>query len=164
MWACAGGHVETVSALCDNYEGADRVDTEIQLERQTAMRLTLDGNYPDVLRVLVSDGGADLGGDGDNWTALTGAIGIGGAVGEAMVDVLLEAGADVNQMVYSTGRTPVHLACVGRRLRLLRSLLAAGADVELVDWSGDTPVDLAAGWEEGIAAIGKRLYCRAGVC
>lgn len=48
----------------------------------------------------------------------------------AMVDILIRAGADVNQGHVKTGRRPLHSAASKSDLRILDLLLNAGADVE----------------------------------
>jgi len=48
----------------------------------------------------------------------------------AMVDILIRAGADVNQGHVKTGRRPLHSAATMSDLRIMDLLLDAGADVE----------------------------------
>ncbi|AIE83657.1 hypothetical protein OP10G_0289 [Fimbriimonas ginsengisoli Gsoil 348] len=48
----------------------------------------------------------------------------------AMVDILIRAGADVNQGHPKTGRRPLHSAASSPDLRILELLLEAGADLE----------------------------------
>jgi ankyrin repeat protein len=84
----------------------------------------------------------------------------GGAVNTALMDLMLEHGADVNARVTGTqtysmrvsrapsaneGMTALHVAAQSGRADLVRHLLEKGADPEILDASGRKPIDLAGG-------------------
>lgn len=61
-----------------------------------------------------------------------------------MVQLLLDAGANVNVVTKSEGRTPLHLACLNDRIDTAKLLLnCATCDVDAKDHDGDTPLHLA---------------------
>jgi len=99
--------------------------------------------HEDVRAVIA--GGADVNEVADNMTPLELAIGEDDV---AIVDILIRAGADVNQGHPKTGRRPLHMAVSQPDLRILELLLEAGADVEGCR-ENSTPLCFA-------AAFGKR--------
>lgn len=70
------------------------------------------------------------------------------------VDVLLEAGADVNKTEESTGRNVLHYMIGHDKgdMTVFRRLVEAGADVRLSDKDGNTPL---------MAAIEKKMWAQA---
>lgn len=60
----------------------------------------------------------------------------------AMLEILVEAGADVNA-ADATGMTPLHVAAALNRGELARWLIEAGAAIEATDAFGDTPLHTA---------------------
>lgn len=61
-----------------------------------------------------------------------------------LISVLVAAGADLEAACSETGSRPLHVAVTdGRRLRVVRALLAAGANARAVDKRGRTPLAVA---------------------
>jgi ankyrin repeat protein len=90
-------------------------------------------NHVDVARYLLNHGATHT---------LLSAV----AMGEAdAIRALAAAGADVNQRMDRTNhqRTPLHLAVVKRQPAALAALIAVGADLDLEDAAGLTPLDQA---------------------
>ena len=65
------------------------------------------------------------------------------------VRLLLDHGADPNAQAYSGGQfsltTPLHRAIEFGKIETARLLLERGASVEVKDWAGRTPLDVASG-------------------
>jgi ankyrin repeat protein len=62
-----------------------------------------------------------------------------------MSQVLLDAGAKVNTVTRSEGRTPLHLACLNDRAKVVKMLLGCGAcNSDAKDNARDTPLHLSA--------------------
>ncbi|MGP0073762.1 MAG: ankyrin repeat domain-containing protein [Bryobacteraceae bacterium] len=96
-------------------------------------------------------------GTGGRGTGLASSTSSGGAVNIALMDLLLEHGADVNAQVTGTktyslrisrapslteGMTALHVAAQRGRADVVRYLLAKGAKTDLLDASGRKPIDL----------------------
>lgn len=64
------------------------------------------------------------------------------------VHLLLEAGADVNAIGSTYGWTPLHLAATHDPPEVLKMLLDAGANINALDFNGETPLDLASSHPE----------------
>ena len=73
---------------------------------------------------------------------------------------LIKRGANVNRRA-KTGRTPLHYAAQGGSERLIRALIAAGADPNAKDKAGDTPQDLADRWPANLRFIERNRMLRA---
>jgi uncharacterized protein len=97
-------------------------------------------------------------GTGGRGTGLASSTSSGGPVNTALMDLLLEHGADVNAQVTGTqtyslrisrapsateGMTALHVAAQKSREDEVRYLLAKGAKTDLLDSNGRKPVDLA---------------------
>jgi ankyrin repeat protein len=61
------------------------------------------------------------------------------------VGALLRAGAGANSASTAEGSTPLHRACDGGHARVIATLLAAGAQLELAKRDGSVPLHVAAG-------------------
>ena len=96
-------------------------------------------------------------GTGGRGTGLASSTSSGGAANIALMDLLLEHGADVNAQVTGTktyslrisrapssteGMTALHVAAQRGRADVVRYLLAKGAKSDLLDASGRKPIDL----------------------
>jgi ankyrin repeat protein len=109
--------------------------------------------------------GVGMGGGGTGLAASTSA---GGPANMAIMDLLVEHGADVNAQVTGTktysmrisrapssteGMTALHVAAQRGRVDVVRYLLEKGAKTELVDGNGRKPIDLvgAGGTQPGAA-------------
>lgn len=73
------------------------------------------------------------------------ALHVASAIGRVeMVQLLLDAGANVNAMTKSEGRTPLHLACRNNRIDAAKLLLNCGTcDIDAKDHNNDTSLHLA---------------------
>lgn len=59
-----------------------------------------------------------------------------------IVKYLLENGAEVNRRIAENGMTPLHLACKLNCLKIVKILLEYGADKDMKNHDGKTPVEL----------------------
>ncbi len=90
-------------------------------------------------------------------TGLAAAGAVGGAVNMALMDLLIQHGADVNAQVTGTqtysmrvsrapsaneGMTALHSAVQGGRLDMVKYLVEKGANTQIVDASGRKPIDM----------------------
>jgi hypothetical protein len=72
-----------------------------------------------------------------------------------MVLFLLEKGAKLNVTEKTNGWTPLHLACMGGHIDIIKQLVKAGASTSKVDYHGATPKDCAGPYSG--TSIGKRI-------
>jgi ankyrin repeat protein len=97
-------------------------------------------------------------------TGLAAAASAGGAANTALMDLLLEHGADVNAQVTGTktysmriarapssneGMTALHVAAQAGRTDLVRYLLEKGANTEIADSTGHKAIDLVGARAQG---------------
>jgi ankyrin repeat protein len=90
-------------------------------------------------------------------TGLSAAGAVGGTVNEALMDLLLQHGADVNAQITGTktysmrvsrapsaneGMTALHSAVQTGKVEMVRYLVDKGANTQLVDANGHKPIDL----------------------
>lgn len=99
--------------------------------------LAADNGHVDALRTIVELGG-DVNAAGlDGWTALH------SATGKTMVDVLVEAGADIEARD-SDDDTALNYLAQYHAIAPMRALVSHGADVNTQNANGDTPLHFAA--------------------
>lgn len=107
---------------------------------RTLLHEAANGGDPELIRLLLARGlEVDAVDDHYKDTPLEYAAGYDK---REAVAALLEAGANVNHQDIS-GRTFLHAAVLGKRIKILQMLLAAGADPTIADNKGQTPLDLA---------------------
>jgi len=141
------------------------------------LRATM-ANDVEVMRALLAKGASpnvnDMGltaflvaagvGTGGRGTGLAAAAGAGGAANMALMDLLIQHGADVNAQVTGTksysmriarasssneGMTALHAAAQSGRADIVRYLVEKGANTELVDSNGRKAIDLVGGGAPG---------------
>jgi ankyrin repeat protein len=129
---------------------------------EVARALLAKGANPNIntmgLTAFLVAAGVGPGNRGGTGLAAQGAV--GGAVNMALVDELVQHGADVNAQVSGTktysmrvsrapssneGMTALHVASQAGRTDLVRYLLEKGANTEIVDGNGHKPIDLVGG-------------------
>lgn len=66
-------------------------------------------------------------------------------VSSSLITMIIEKGAKVNFETRSSKTTPIMLAIKERRQDIVRTLILAGAEVDVVDVTGNTPLTLATG-------------------
>lgn len=59
---------------------------------------------------------------------------------ESVIDLLIENGASVNHKLKNSGRTPLHQAVSSGRLKVVKSLIRAGAHINATDDELSTPL------------------------
>ena len=136
------GHPDTVTLLLDR--GAD-VHQQSPFGQTAILNAAAAGNLA-TTRVLLARG-ADA-----NWSKYDGPAVLSGE-GERplhvavhsleVVELLLEHGADPDGRMYFTGETPLHLAAASCETESIALLLARGANPNLQDEHGDTPLSRA---------------------
>ncbi len=60
----------------------------------------------------------------------------------AIIECLIEKGAEVNKIVGPLGQTPLHMAVIVEGIENVRALVKANADTNIRDVNGQTPHDL----------------------
>jgi uncharacterized protein len=101
-------------------------------------------------------------------TGLSAAGAVGGPANMAVMDLLLQNGADVNAQVTGTktysmrvsrapssneGFTALHQAAQSGKVEMVRYLISKGANTELLDAGGHKPIDLVGGGGRAITAV-----------
>jgi Clustered mitochondria/FYVE zinc finger/Translation initiation factor eIF3 subunit 135/Ankyrin repeats (3 copies)/Ankyrin repeat len=112
----------------------------LEQKHQQALTLACARADADAARIAV-ESGADVNMVmRTGWTPLTLAT-MKGAVD--VVNVLLELKADINLVsTKHAGNGPLHLAVKWKRVQLIRELILRGADTELKNTAGNTPIEL----------------------
>ncbi len=133
--AIAAGDITSVRDLAKSVDLSSLGDKHVTLLQWALLNQSLEG-----LNALL-DAGADPsqpGMDGDtvvHYAAM--------ANDAAYLQALLAHGVDPNVVNADSGASPLHGALKGERLEQFRALLAAGADPDLADFSGNTALHVA---------------------
>lgn len=150
--ACSEGHAEVAEVLLLNGAPPDAVDRK----KRTPVDDAITNGHRDVLRILKRYGAKiprhKHETDGYHLHCLGVELIEESAKGnERDVKQCLDYGADVNFKHYDK-RTALHLACVEGHLEIVQILLDAGAETDVEDRWGNTPLEEAAagGWREVI--------------
>ena len=126
-------------------------DSANTLSKWTALHECVRSTKPDLLRILLRNGGKVDIKDGDNEPVLFVASNAGKA---ELVKILLGAGACPNFQTYDTNWTPLMMATRAASVESVQALLDAGADVHLGgDMFGRTALHLAQSAASGQAAL-----------
>ena len=157
-----------VELLLDH--GAD-VDAMTDYKRETPFTVACCNPHAnlDIIQLLLNAGADANGGDGEiaplHWTALY--------CNTEAIELLIEAGADVNILstreyhvivhsAVAAGSTPLHWAVFKdfenldinlKKVTCVTTLLAAGADPNIANAEGKTPLHVAVGWSFGEVTI-----------
>lgn len=159
--ACSEGHAELAELLLLNGAPPDAVDRK----KRTPVDDAITNGHRDVLRILKRYGAKiprhmhET--DGYHLHCLGVELIEESAKGnERDVKQCLDYGADVNFKHYDK-RTALHLACVEGHLEIVQILLDAGADTDIEDRWGNTPLEEAeaGGWKE-VVDILKQIRSR----
>lgn len=140
MTAASVGDLDSVRVLLDRGAKVDARDPNFQ---QTALMFAVRGNHPDVVRLLV-ERGANVNaqtrtGETPPWVLPNSVPGFGHGVG-IVRGGLPERGS---RYFIPGALTPLLYAARDGRLDAAKILVAAGADLELVDANGITPLLMA---------------------
>ena len=145
------GNAEIVQILVD--AGAD-IEAE-GFMGQTPLGLAAEEGATEIMQILLGQGadngtpeGEDKQSPAIGSEALFTAIESGNVT---LVNLLVEAGADVNAAEGFGGNTPLHEAVEEGNAEIVQILVDAGADIEAEGFMGQTPLGLAA--EEGASEI-----------
>ncbi len=134
-WALTGGHEAAVRYLIFD------VGIDVAATDDGYVRSAICGRNAEHLVPLLIEQGADVDWDASADTALQHQCNHGRT---SHVALLIAHGADVNRPRKRDGRTSLHCAAAtGIAGKLVRMLLAAGADPEALDHAGNRPIDLA---------------------
>lgn len=147
-----------VTALCNAASGGGMEVIELLLARGASVNLPGQagmtplieaalGAHPAAVRRLLATGADVKAKDRDGWTALHRNFGGASIMNVEVVDLLIDAGADVNVQEGVFGCTPLHLvaergrdAAPGVAAAIIQRLIRAGADLTIKDrMNGWTP-------------------------
>ncbi len=107
---------------------------------QTALHLVCKSSYESVSRILtlLLEKGADVNAkDKNGLTPLHVVAEFGSAL---VLEKLLEKRPDINAQTKTIKETPLFMACTHNNIEIVRTLLAAGANPNIPDKDGDTPL------------------------
>jgi ankyrin repeat protein len=92
---------------------------------------------PEIMTILI-DAGADVNEQDQNGVTVLIAAACRGS--NQLVDILLRLGAEVNATMEASGRTALACAVMNEQIETVRLLIEAGADLEIADKQGNTPL------------------------
>jgi hypothetical protein len=149
--AASHGHVQVVDFLAQSGANLSVVDSRLN----TPLHLAAYEGHDHVVRVLLKHGACI---DAENDCGITPLM---GAIREqphvAVVQVLLDAGADTNSCDHEDNESPLHLAAFYGHSAIAESLLDHGADVNATNSEGETPLRIAVEYErKEVASLLKR--------
>lgn len=151
--AAEKGHLKTVQALLKKGHKIDSTDSQ----GTTPLMLACLYGHKNLVEELLRRG-ADVKRLGDFGGALSHAVGVDGKL--EIVKRLLAAGADVNERsLIENNETPIFCACRVGRPDLAKILLEVGADVNIENDWGDTPLwEVCANNEAALPAKMQKAY------
>ena len=132
--ACQSGNSGIVSFLLDH--GAN-VEGTTARERKTPLTLACTSDTNLGIAQLLLNAGAHVNGGNSVLSPLHAAAHSGST---AAIDLLIDAGADVNIPPMPGGSTPLHFASFEAKFDCVTRLLAAGAVANIPDSAGQTPL------------------------
>lgn len=149
------GQVEVVEAL---------VEKDVNLELQdrkgdTALHLACENEHLDCAKILLRGPRGPQNMQLQNWKGLSCLHMATLKRNPALISLLLQSGADINNQEGNSGKTPLHLAVEMLDRSLLLHLLQHRPRVDAFMYNGCTPLHLAVGRKDAGLA---RLLCQAG--
>jgi cytohesin len=140
-FAARDGHLGAVSELLAN--GAD-MNVREKCRGATALVYAVEGGYRDISELLI-DKGADVYTRLDDGSTLLHCVhkyprSFAHLESRQLLRVLLSKGISTSHCIEATGRTPLHAAVYYRIFSTVKTLLDAGAAVNVQDRLGNTPL------------------------
>lgn len=132
MMVAASGHLETVKSLVAKGAKLNLMDTFAD----SAFSYACLNRHHHIVRYLVGCEGLDINGDIDGWAPFYLTVSCGY---NAALKILLQRGASTDRPDY-WGQSVLHTAVLRERENVARTLLENGADIEMQDKDGFTPL------------------------
>ena len=149
-WACRSGVLDVVKVLLKAGAGVCVTD----VEGSTCLFYAAQHGHTETVRYLVGLPEVDVNHKGERATA----VHVAAIANHAdVMEVLIDAGADIETKDVSAYNSPLHVASQRGNLRVVKVLLKAGAGVHVTDNEGDTCLTLAAGF--GHTETVRTLLC-----
>ena len=130
--ACVHGNLSMVKTLIEHGASVDDKDCD---EQYTPLQLALTNHHDNIVSALISEFGCDPKGVSLHMAFEHGNL--------SVVKTLIDIGVCVNVSEKHTGKTPLHAACEHGNLSVMKKLTEHGANLNDVDWHGNTPLSLA---------------------